>query len=171
MAGGVAPLIGLQPRLWLGPASARLLTDADVAAMFCRMFALPPGTVSVVLDVDVPDQVLTAAFQPAGAAKAAHYLASPGPGNAPEHRARLREPASPSRVPHRRRAQTRPVPWPCHPRGQVLHVPAPGPRLYLRDPTDGRLGRFALMVSGTDRDADGDHLATGHSAHAHVRLG
>ena len=55
MAGGKAPLGGLrsapgrQPanlrRLWLGTASAQLLTDEDLAVTFCRMVALPPGTV------------------------------------------------------------------------------------------------------------------------------
>ena len=56
-----------------------------------RAAAPPPGTVSVVLNVDVPDRALTAAFQAAGAAMTALCLASPGPGDAPEHRAVLRE--------------------------------------------------------------------------------
>ena len=53
------------------------------------MFALPPGMVPVVLTVDNSDRALTAAFQAAGAAIAAPYLASPGPGDAPDHRAVL----------------------------------------------------------------------------------
>ena len=59
--------------------------------MFCCTLAPPPGPVPVVLNVVVPDRALTAAFQAAGTAMAAHYLASSGPGDAPEHRAGLRE--------------------------------------------------------------------------------
>ena len=28
----------------------------------------------------------------------------------------------------------------------------PGPKIYLRDPTDGRLERFALRMTGPDRE-------------------
>ena len=98
MAGGVAPVGGFeQPadgslnRIWFGPAAARLLTDEELAAVFCRMFALSAGTFPIVLNVDVPDRALTAAFQAAGAALAAIYLRCPGPDDAPEHQAAIRE--------------------------------------------------------------------------------
>ena len=61
---------------WLS--ELRLLTDADVAASFCRIFNLPPdagGKLKIVLDVDGPDRVLTASIQAAGASVAARYLA------------------------------------------------------------------------------------------------
>ena len=79
-AGFLPPPDGNLRRLWLGPAAARLFTDEET---FCRVFALPAGT--------VPDRALTAAFHAAGAAMAALYLASPGPRDAPEHRAATRE--------------------------------------------------------------------------------
>ena len=47
------------------------------------MFAL--SAVPIVLNVDVPDRALTAAFQAAGAALAASYLPWSGPGDAPKH--------------------------------------------------------------------------------------
>ena len=89
-AGFITPSDSFLRRLWLGPAVARPLTDGETAAAFCRMFALPAGRAPVVLkaDSDVPDRALTAAFQAAGAATAALYFASPGPGDAPEHRGR-----------------------------------------------------------------------------------
>ena len=59
--------------------------------MFCCKFALPAGTVPVVLNVDVPDRALMGSFQAAGAALAGHR---------PRHQ----------RSPHRRRAHARPVP-------------------------------------------------------------
>ena len=52
----------------MGPAAARLFTDEEIVATFCLMFALPVGPVPIVLNVDVPDRALTAAFQAAGAA-------------------------------------------------------------------------------------------------------
>ena len=78
MAPGVARWQGFcQPADgWLS--ELRLLTDADVAASFCRIFNLPPdagGKLKIVLDVDVPDRVLTASIQAAGASVAARYLA------------------------------------------------------------------------------------------------
>ena len=62
-------------RRWLSPAAVRLLTDEELAAVFCRLVAMPAGKVPIVLNVDVPDRALTAAFQAAGAALAAIYLA------------------------------------------------------------------------------------------------
>ena len=59
--------------------------------MFGRLFALPAGTVPIVLNVDVPDRALTAAFQAAGAALAAIHPPCPGPGDDPGHRAAIRE--------------------------------------------------------------------------------
>ena len=105
--------------------------------MSCRMFALPTGTVPVVLNADVPDRALTAAFQAAGVALAALYLTCPGPGDAPEYRAAVREAfgfaikgvliaAGRTPGPYRARAIAE---------GQVFL--SPGPRLFLRDPTDG----------------------------------
>ena len=55
MGGGVAagleqPADGSLRLLWLGrlgrpgPDAERLLTDEELAVMFCRMFALPAGT-------------------------------------------------------------------------------------------------------------------------------
>ena len=37
----------------------RLLTDEELAAVFCSMVALPAGRVPIVLNVDVPDRALT----------------------------------------------------------------------------------------------------------------
>ena len=118
-AGGAAPPGGLPPapgrrrlagplpplgrhdgdvcRRWLGPASARLLTDEGLTGMLSRTLAVPPGAVTVVRDA-VPDRALTTSFQAPGAAMAVLYLARPGPDDASAHWARLREaPASPSR--------------------------------------------------------------------------
>ena len=50
------------------------------------------------------------------------------------------------------------------PEGRAFLTPAPGPRLYLRDPTDGRLERCALIGTGPDRAYDADHLSTVGSA-------
>ena len=47
---------------WWSPAAAWLLTDEEIAATFCRMFALQPGTVPIFLNLIVPDRALTAAF-------------------------------------------------------------------------------------------------------------
>ena len=57
------------------------------------------------------------------------------------------------------------------PEGQVFLTPAPWPLLNLRDPTDGRLERFALTVTGPDHAVDGDSLAIVHAAHERVQLG
>ena len=141
--------------------------------MLRRMFALPPGTVPVVLTVDVRDRVLTVAFQAAGAAMAALYLASPGPGDAPEHRAGLREAVdfgimevlvAGGRAPDQYRGR-------ANPEGQEFLTPAPGARLYICGAPQTRLERFALTVTGPDRAADGDRLAAAHAAHAYVPLG
>ena len=46
--------------------AARLLTDEELAAMFCRMFAVKAGSVLIVLNADVPDRALRLHFrQPA----------------------------------------------------------------------------------------------------------
>ena len=90
-AGFEQPADGSLRRIWFGPAAARLHTDEELAAVFCRMFALSAGTFPIVLNVDVPDRALTAAFQAAGAALAAIYLRCPGPDDAPEHQAAIRE--------------------------------------------------------------------------------
>ena len=90
-AGFEQPADGSLRRIWFGPAAARLHTDEELAAVFCRMFALSAGTFPIVLNVDVPDRALTAAFQAAGAALAAIYLPCPGPDDAPEHQAAIRE--------------------------------------------------------------------------------
>ena len=58
-AGFEQPANGFLIRLWLGPAAARLLTDEELAAVLCRMFALPAGTAPMVLNADVPDRALT----------------------------------------------------------------------------------------------------------------
>ena len=67
-AGFEQPTDGSLRRLWLCPEATRLPTDEELAAMFCRMFALQAGTVPIALNVDVPDRALIAAFQAAGAA-------------------------------------------------------------------------------------------------------
>ena len=104
---------------------------------------------------------------------AALYLASPGPGGAPAHRAAIREAISfaikgflitAGRTPDTYRIRV-------FSEGQVDLAPTPGPRLYLQDPTDGLLERFALMVTGPDRVDDDDRLATAHAAHERVPLG
>ena len=104
-----------------------VLPQAGAAAPRPRLVAPPARTVPFVIDLDVPDRALTAAFKAAGAATAALYLASPGPGDAPEHRAgrRLRHEGAP----RRRRAHARPVPPPGHPRrgGFPYLLLAPGP--------------------------------------------
>ena len=118
-AGFITPSDSFLRRLWLGPAVARPLTDGETAAAFCRMFALPAGRAPVVLkaDSDVPDRALTAAFQAAGAATAALYLPSPGPGDAPEHRAAIGEGslsppgARPTRAYPKHRFSRLPGPW------------------------------------------------------------
>ena len=73
------PIFG--PCQWLFRDVTRLLTDEELAAVFGRTFALPAGTVPIVLNVDVPDRALTAALQAAGAALAAIHLPCPGPGD------------------------------------------------------------------------------------------
>ena len=67
--------------------------EPELAALFCRMFARPAGTVPIVLNVDDPDHALTAAFQADSAALAAIYrdLPCPAPGDDPGHRAAIRE--------------------------------------------------------------------------------
>ena len=134
--------------------------------MFCRMFALPAGTAPIVLSVDVPERALTAAFQAAGDALAAIHLPCPGPGedsgrNPGGHRLRYQG------GPHRRRAHARRVPRARLTGGPGLPHPGPraGPKLYLRDPADGRLERYALIVTGPDRADDADRLSTVGSAH------
>ena len=80
------------------------------------MFAL--SAVPIVLNVEVPDRALTAAFQAAGAALAASYLPWSGPGDAPKHLA-----ARPSALPSRESSsppgarQSRTAAWPS-PRGR-----------------------------------------------------
>ena len=124
--------------------------------MFCRMVALPVGRVPIVLNVDAPDSALTAAFQATGAALAATYLPCPGPGDAPEYRAAIREAVgfAIKGGPHRHRAQARPVLLPGRPRGAGAGIPilnhrAPplsaGP---YAGPTVGHLARSALMGTG-----------------------
>ena len=44
-AGFEQPANGFLIRLWLGPAPARLLMDEELAAVLCRMIALPAATV------------------------------------------------------------------------------------------------------------------------------
>ena len=73
--------------------------------------------------------------------------------------------------PHRHRVHPDSYRGRAIPEGQVFRTPAPGPRLHVRDPTDGRLERFAIMVTGRDRAADGDRLATLDAAHERVPLG
>ena len=55
------------------------------------MFDMPPDAVPIVLNVDVPDRVLTASVQAAGASVAALYLAWPGPGDGAGHQAQIRQ--------------------------------------------------------------------------------
>ena len=150
----------------------RLLTDEELAALFCRMFALTAGTVPIVLNVDVPDSALTAAFQAAGAALAAIYLPCPGPGDAPEHRAAIREAVgfaikgvliATGRTPDPYRGLAVP-----EGQGQVFLTIGPGRRLYLRD---GHLARFALMVTVPDQADDADRLAAVGAADERVQLG
>ena len=138
------------------------------------MFALPAGTVPLVLNVDLPGRALTAALQAAGAALAAIRLPRPGPGDAPERRAAIRE-AVGSAVrgvliatgrtpdPHRGPAVT-------EGRGRVFLAPA-GPRLYLRDPTVGHLARFALMSTGAAWADYAERLAAVGAAHERVPPG
>ena len=85
------PADGRLSELRLGLAYARLLTDADIAASFCRMFDLPPDSAPVVLTVNVPDRILTASFQTAGACVASLYLARPGPGDDAGLQAQIRQ--------------------------------------------------------------------------------
>ena len=84
VAGGVAVLGRTPPALGRRPppslASALQRTDQDIAAMFGSMFALPPGTIQVVLNIDVPDRALTAV-----------YIACLEQGDALDHPSRLRD--------------------------------------------------------------------------------
>ena len=95
MAGSAVLLGGL---LWLGPALARL--RVGVAAMRCRTFALPPGSVPVALSwTSLRRGGISAAVAALFlAAVAALCLAGPGPGNAREHRAGLRGARSSQRL-------------------------------------------------------------------------
>ena len=79
----------------------------------------------IILKVHAPDRALTAAFQAAGAALAATYLPCPGPGDAPEYRAAIREAVgfAIKGGPHRHRAQARPVLLPGRPRGAGAGIP------------------------------------------------
>ena len=133
MAGGVAPVGGFeQPadgslrRLWLGPQAARLLTDEQLAAMFCRMSALPSGTVPSGMWTS-----LTARCPPRFRPPAQPWPPlSPLPGagrrpGAPGHNAgghRLRHQVGP----RRHRAHAQPVPRARLSGGPGL--PHPGPR-------------------------------------------
>ena len=94
--------------------------------MLCRMFALPAGTVPIVLNVDVPDRALTAAFQAAGAALAA--LTSPARDD-PEHRAAIQEAVGFAiKGVLIATGHARPVPRPGRPRGAGAGSPHPSPR-------------------------------------------
>ena len=53
----------------------------------------------------------------------------------------------------------------------LLREPRIGRRPGISGPASGARERFALAVTGPARDADGDRLATAHSAHAHVPMG
>ena len=87
-----------RPLFWLGPALARL--RVGVAAMRCRTFALPPGSVPVALSWTSlrrggVSAAVAALFL---AAVAALCLAAVAPGNAREHRAGLRGARSSQRL-------------------------------------------------------------------------
>ena len=57
------------------------------------------------------------------------------------------------------------------PRRQVILTPAPGPRLYLRDHSEGRLERFALLATAPTRDEEyGNRVATIHKSFSAVPL-
>ena len=97
--------------------------------MLCRMFALPAGTVPIVLNVDVPDRALTAAFQAAGAALAA--LTSPARDD-PEHRAAIQEAVGFAiKGVLIATGHARPVPRPGRPRGAGAGSPHPSPRAQV----------------------------------------
>ena len=79
-APGVATTTGPPPTRGWGPAHGAPAgpgsrADADIAAAFFRMFDLPPDAAPIVLNVDVPDRVLKASVQAAGASVAALCLA------------------------------------------------------------------------------------------------
>ena len=128
MAGFAQHADGFLRRRRLGPSAARLPTDEEIAT-----FALPAGTAPIILNVD---RALTAAFQAAVAAMTALCLASPEPGDAPEHWAAVREAvgfavkwvliaAGPTPDPYRGRAI---------PEGQVFLTTGPGPGFIYGTP-------------------------------------
>ena len=65
-------------------------------------------------------------------------------------------------------AHNRPVPLARLLEGRAFLTPVPGPRLYLRDLAEGRLERYALMVTRPDRTDDAGRLATVGTAHKRV---
>ena len=157
-AGFAQPTNGFLRRPWLGPDAARLLTDEELAAMSCRISALPAGAVPIVLNVNVLYRALTAAFQAAGAALAAIYLPCPGPrrpgaSGCNQRGHRLRHQGGP----RRRRAHARSVPWARRPGGPHLssgphrrppralraHCDRAGPGLRRRPSGDGKHGTQA----------------------------
>ena len=155
LASVVAPVGGVRaatkrlphpPLAELGRGAAQRLTDEELAAVFCRMVALPAGTVPgpIVLHADVPDRALTAAFR----APAQRWQ----PSTCTPRSIGPRSGASPSRGSSSPPAarQTRAAAW-LSPRGRG--------RFSSPQPTVGHLARFALMVTGPDLADDADRLA------------
>lgn len=128
------------------------------------MFALPPEAVPIVLNVDTPDRALTASFQAAGASVEALYFALSTPLAADPHYCQsLRQAISFTVKAVLIAAGRTPDPYrgAAYSEGQVFLTPAPGPRLYLRDHSDGRLERFALLATDPARaGAPGARVAT-----------
>ena len=133
------PADGRLSELRLGPTAARLLSDADIAALFRRMFDLPPNSVPIVLNVDGSG---TDSERPS--TSSGH-----GPAEDDGHQAMMRQAISFAVRAVLIAAGRTPDPYlgGAYQGGQVFLTPAPGPRLYMRDHLNGRLESIALLAT------------------------